>query len=297
MADLFEQKIGVEDVALLIGLPLDRAAFHADLRLRVDYPTDGRGDFATGEAEADPDGDRVARTLCELLQTAEDAGMAADRIHRAATFEALSEAAEGGAKVIVIVAHWREATISRRDLSEDAWAVTQRRAAQGASSILRDLGDFLAANGTAAAADGSDRLPDLLSSFIKGFDDDGDLEGDGNRVKVRDALDAVLGDVLAPGNGVEFRDAIHKPAVLAAALPERWSGICDLAICHSMGMARTLRAGRHDRRVIANRKPKYLARAVPELQETFLNLGHEPQSYLKLRSDIARLYGSMLLEL
>jgi len=156
--------------------------------------------------------------------------------------------------------------------------------------MLRELRRFLRSRG-ADLESAPTGLADLLDAFVESFGEEASA-----CATVRDALDATLPGVLAPGNCVEFRDGVHKAVVLSTALPDSWSGIVELSVCHSMGLALALRAGRQDRRVITNEKRKFLDRVVPELRETWLRLAGMPSAYVPLRACVAHAYGSSILE-
>jgi hypothetical protein len=296
VVDVLDEVVRGEDVAILIGLPLDEAAFRADIEWRRRCPRDGRGDFAwqqtVGIGGADPWAAR-GRPLCALvnglIRTAIAARLSDDRIVTDASLDTLARVAEGGARIIVILAHWRGANVTSADLDRRSWEEIAVALRVGDGTVLQALRRFLQREDVDPAKVAAPA--DTLDAFVESFGADAAA-----CAIVRDALDAELSGAIAPGNSIEFRDGVHKAPVVAAALPDHWSGVIDLSVCHSMLLATMMRAGRDDRRVIANVKPKFLDRVVPELRETLLRLSHIPGAYVPLRSFVAREYSSTILE-
>jgi hypothetical protein len=297
MAELLTEPVGPEDVALLVGLPLDRDAFQADIDWRRRMPRDGRGDFALSQTFGMSDeeawtshGQPLCELVTRLIGTARDVGILPHRIVPAAGLDDIDRVADDGARVIAIVAYWRAANVAGVDLDETSWPSIAARIGAADGGVLYELNRFLQDSRVDDRLTRA-RLADQLDAFIESYGSTAETSE-----IVRDALDATLPGLLAPGNCIELRDGLHKARVLATALPDAWSGVVDLSVCHSMTLATALRGGRPDRRVISNTKPKYLDRVVPELRETFTRLAYAPAPYVSLRAQVACIYGTQLLE-
>jgi hypothetical protein len=66
----------------------------------------------------------------------------------------------------------------------------------------------------------------------------------------RNVLDGVLGNVVRPGNCVEFRDGLYRPEIVTASIPESFHGILDLTLCNSIFLAEAIKSHRSHRNFI-----------------------------------------------
>ncbi|WP_306113072.1 MULTISPECIES: hypothetical protein [unclassified Roseovarius] len=296
MDSLFHKPVGPEDLALVVGLPLDDATFTADVTFRREVPTDGRGDFAATQVGSNCSAvthlaRQHARLMEDLVGTARRAGLPEDRLFDQADLDGFNNAFECGAQVIIFLAHWRQAPLSRWDFDDEAIAAVLEHIRSGSDGVMDRLRAFWPAGVDFSAPIRASELADIINDFIEHF-----AAGNEEDVSVvRDALDASL-RFIAPGNAIEFRDGVHKADTLAAEVPDNWSGIIDLGVCHSLALAQTLKGDRDDRYIIANRDQKFLDRIVPELRELCLRLQRSHQPYIPLRSRLSREYGRMILE-
>lgn len=296
MADLFTDEIAPRDIAVLNGLPRDAAAFLRDLDLRRQQPTDGRGDFASLQvpqfstsAERDALARRHAKLVDSLLSTASASGISPSRIFEEADLDALAAAFESGARVVVLVAHWRSCWFSKSDFAPDIWPQVSARLVNNDQAIARALSDHLSSIDEEASPSAG-HLSDLFNEFVTalGSEDDQGI--------VRDALDVFLRGCVAPGNGLELRDGIHKSSLLASIIPSDWSGVVDLGVCESFDLAQAIKAGRQDRRVLTNKKAKLLDRIIPELREVLLSLSTTPGPYIPLKAHTHITYTDLITE-
>ena len=294
MVDLFTEKIEPQDIALLIGLPCDANAFLSDIALRKAKPTDGRGDYAAGQIAIGKDEKALARThaalLADLLETAKAARIPESRIFEAARLDDINSATESGAKVLILLAHYRSVDFSKADLSPFVGVRLEAGMAGRQETVARLLSDYFVRARASPSTLSLGALSDLLSDFVLRFGTEDE------QMIVRDALDAVFGDCFAPGNAVELRDGVYKADQFAAELSQHWSGIFDLAVCHSFHLAHVLRAGREDRRIIANKKQKMLDRVVPELCEVFAQLACARRAYIPLKAKTHSIYSELIPE-
>jgi hypothetical protein len=283
------------DIALLVGLPLTLTELEADIARRRTDPTDGRGDFGWSETLGGRRIDLATAQMFDdvqaLLETARRAGVPDEQVYPKATLDSLSEAVERGCRVVILLAHWKGALVSSQDLADGAREQVLGVLQQSKGGVCIAFREFCSYRRVPTRAS---ELAQLLNDFIKSFGGSDETLADAKRRTVRDALDAQFVGVLAPGNGVELRDAIHKPALLDAALAPEWSGIGDLAVCHSMALAEWLRNGRQDRRFIANAKPKFLVRVLAELREALKHVGHDPKPWVPLRAQISADYDKLI---
>jgi hypothetical protein len=296
MADLFADPVTPGDIALVIGLPCDADAFLDDVAMRSDIPTDGRGDFAalqvnqfTPASERRALAERHAHLIEDLLATATAAGVRLSRTFAGADLHDLAAAFQSGARVVIIVAHWRGCGFTRPDFAPDVWPRLSGRIADDDAAIARTLSDHLA-DATEGVPPSPGRLADLLNDFVAR------VGGEHDRSTVRDALDAFLPDCFAPGNGLELRDGIHKSDLVADEIPADWSGVVDLGICESFRLAEAMKEGRQDRRILTNKKAKMLGRIVPELREVLLSLAATPGPYIPLKARTHGAYTDLITE-
>lgn len=297
MDEVQHRVVNPENIALLIGVPLTRDALDADLERRRTDPTDGRGDFAwseTGGGEISAATARMLDELQTLMDTARRIGVPDRQIYPAATLDAVSEASESGRGVIILLAHWKGVMVSSQDFASGALDYILGAARLCSNNFGSALDKFCRERREPTK---NSELAQVLNDFIKSFDITAGNRAEATHRMVRDAMDAQFSSVLAPGNGIELRDGIHKPALINAALSPDWSGIGDLAVCHSMTLAEYLRDGRQDRRFIANTKPKFLARVLAELREALVRIGDHPQPWVPLRAQISADYSKLIGEL
>lgn len=288
--DTTSKALGAADCALLVALPLDRDAFVGDVnaareldirRARGDYAltvTNDSGSVDAAEAW-ERHGARVA-TLCkDLIVEARAAG--ARFIAEAADAEAFQRATRSGAKVIILVAHWKGSDILRRDLGPGVGERLRTIQEKPADAFEARLSSRLAALGYSTAG----KISLALNSFI---------QLDADPADIRDELDRRLAAEIVPGGCVELRDGFHKPQDLADLIAPCWAGVIDLSVCHSIRLALALKQGRGDRLVLSNEAQKFPARCLRELRETFIHLSARGYDYLTLRRDIFVAYSRLL---
>jgi hypothetical protein len=250
--------------ALAVAVPLDEAAFRADLDAgaAMDF---ARGMLSGREPQAtwQKDGAPLAALCGRLLDTARRLGVT---VVPAATLDDLGDLF-GRHEVVTIVAHWKGAILIGSDFGQDptAWLSRIRSAADPLCVELahrlepRQSDDALAAHVDLRAG----LLAELVNAAVirsdrplPGVYDDATLpivvDDLTLRSRQRARLDMAFPEFLHPGNRLELRDGLHTAEAIAACLPPAWTGIVDLAICQSAFLAHHLKAGRPERRVIDN---------------------------------------------
>lgn len=274
-----------EDVAILIGVPLTLDEFAEDIAAkqrgehRGDYAfqsirNDG-GDLPNIEARWQSGHGRVAALLESFITDAVKFGTLPTRIVRAATLTDLAAVSRSGAKVLMIIAHWRDAEVFDDDLSPAAVAALCRWAASAKHDD--ELAAFLRAENFVDDKEAARYLATRLTEkFLN------DVPPDVCRHR-RDAIERVGCDGVFPGFALELRDGMHKAGTCGTALHPGWSGIADLSICRSRELAIELKAGRDDRMIVTNREPKYPAQSVRELQAVLALLSSGARDYRQVR--------------
>ena len=198
--------------------------------------------------------------------------------------------------VVTIVAHWRGSSLGADDLITEPAHFLER-----VKSKVDPLGVELAHRLICARSDGILSQPDaaLRASLLTEWINEavihshallpGAFKAEANITTVIDdltlqarhraMLDRAFPDLLRPGNQIELRDGLHAPEDLEAAVPEGWTGILDLAICHSAYAAHIVKAGRCERRIVANAR-KIIPGVRLRIQKTlYRNLHATPGNY------------------
>ena len=258
MVDPFELISSPSDCALLVAVPLTAKEFETDVAAALASDTSSaRGDYAFGMARNLGRRNawiKVGKQLAELFSLLiEDAQRVGFRyVSARATANCFEQAFGSGAKVVLLVAHWRDPEfVSASDVRTETRGILEKLAEDSSDKFLGRLATHRPST-THTASDvqeirfARDWLLDFLGSFNKG------VVG-----AARDELDCRLSGCLVPGNCLELRDGYHKAVTLANRIPARWGGIIDLGVCNSMRLALSLKEDRTDRAVISNEHAKY----------------------------------------
>lgn len=264
--------------ALAIALPLTAQAFAADLEAgpAMDYSRGLLG-VLTPEATWRDTGAPLAELV---LATAAEAAAAGITVVREAGLAELGHLF-AAFPVVIVVAHWRGHRLVAGDLRLPAAAIA-RRIMAGGDEAARGLGQHLDGDTLAEIAEGRAARPEvrlaaLLDGLVAGPSPaatTGEPAADAfwRAACRRTALDGWWPEAFRPGNRLELRDGLQSAEAVAAAVPEGWTGIADFAVCHSMLLAETVKAGRPERRVMMRERrldPRFylqlLRRAVAEI--------------------------------
>jgi len=313
--ELFGRTNLPKDCALLVAPPLDLESFRGDVEMaRPSVPARlARGDYAHQMVKAlptpsvdkawDKDGQAVASLCRKLIADAVSVGV---NVYVDASRDRLTKVTRDNAAVIVIVAHWRGSRVAASDLRihelENAMRAAQSSSDPFAWRIYERLDSIVSESGLETRAS---VLADAISVEIcreAGYPDprpdDGFMNGPERSTtigQVRDRADALFPDFLVPGHCLEFRDGYHKAHVVAEMFDPGWSGVVELAVCHSIHLAERIKSGREDRRIFTNEMGKHPERCIPELRVTFLRLSKGEESYIHLRFEVFKEFSRILL--
>ncbi len=314
--DLFSKPTRPQECAILIAPPLDVNSFEKDVEMAAaSIPArDARGDYAFRMVKALPEPDvrkawdkdgQVVASLCrELISDARSVGV---KVYEEASQERLIQVTNERISVVVLVAHWRGSRVCDTDirLSElwNALTAIQTSSDPFEQRIFNHLQSIVSNTEEIPRAS---EIADAISAIIcmeAGYppptpdDDDSFMDAPPRASaigRVRDRVDKLFPDFLVPGNCLEFRDGYHKASAVADMFPPNWSGVVELAVCHSLYLAEVIKSGRDDRRILTNELAKQPERCIPELCETFLRLSSGDQNYIKLRLEVFAAYSQAL---
>jgi hypothetical protein len=247
--------------ALVLSLPLTRAAFEADLEMSdgMDY---SRHHLLLGRSPDQAWNEDGARIALELASVAMDLGVL---VCCASTLPCIGTVFRARS-VITVVAHWRGSSLRASDFRDDPKLMVESIRA-GTDDLRRTLARRLDSVelGRVLGAAGFDRRAALMAELLNKavIDSDYPLPGCAAlrgelvyrpwlRLRHRQLLDDAFPGLLRPGDRIELGDGLHAPEQIAEALPAGWSGIVDLALCHSALAAKVIKAGRTERRVAFN---------------------------------------------
>ena len=234
-------------LALLTALPWQRPAF-----IRAAY--DPRGDYARRFAD-DPlaawDGAegyavRVAAPLQALLEQARALGL---RVVDGAVLADL-QAATTHCDAVILLAHWKDAQVTREDLhASDAPSVAAalQTSAMHGFCLGPQEHPALAGQLAALAELDLDGVAKLLHRHVHATQPAPGRGTQGAFADVthphtwaaerRAALEAALGPLLYPGNRLELADGLHSRQAVEGAVADGFSGVLDLTICASTILA------------------------------------------------------------
>ncbi len=304
------------DCSLLIALPLDYDSFKKDVKMSMPVipARYARGDYAFKMVNAlsktnvekawDKYGSVVASLCRDLISDAKSVGV---MIYENATRERLIQITEAGTPVLVIVAHWRGSRVLAADIRIDEFWNSLTAIKKSSDRFERNIFERLESlvSDTTLVPKAS-VLADSISSAIcmeAGYQNpkpDDNYMNDPERLiaigRIRDRVDTLFPNFLVPGNCLELRDGYHKASEIAGMFHKHWSGIVELAVCHSVYLAEAIKSGRDNCRVITNEQAKHPERCIQELRETFLSLSLGNQNYIKLRLKIFADYSQMLMD-
>ncbi|WP_299960950.1 hypothetical protein [uncultured Roseobacter sp.] len=280
MADLApDWTRGPGDIAILTAVPMTLEDFRADIAARAETDVrDVRGDYSQTALAGRRDGDIHASwvdTRAHVAELVQGLFEGLDRSDFAfTTTEARSEdiykATLTGAKVILILAHWRGSNVTSNDL---------RPGVLGAiDGSLSEVSHFLATHRYSRQLGDHAYLADALSDWVH--------DRPGLEIARRTALEHAAPEHIVPGNCLELRDGFHKAPDLALQFVEEWSGVCELVICHSEYLALALKEDRQDRLMITNKTAKDPFRVLPEIREILLRSTLGPFAYCNERSKV-----------
>ena len=199
----------------------------------------------------------------------------------AATSADLHAASVKGAKVIILIAHWRGNSVLGVDLRP------------GFMDALRQTAPDIAAEISALMHDPSNDNPTIVAHAVDQWvKQDPSLQVD-RRTLLEDSAPANI----VPGNCLELRNGYRKAYELEMQLAPGWGGVLELCVCHSEELALTLEDGRRDRHAITNAIAKIPARILPELREALLFASLAPIPYVQRRVEIMQDYRTRYLTL
>jgi hypothetical protein len=234
-----------ERIAILFGLPVSRDEF--ELRAQSvcgwDYGSEEL-DLATLDkayVQYSPTAEAA-----ELVRTKAEACGAS--FHVMAQLRDLREAARNNA-VLVIVAHWKGAAVSDKDVL-DTWRHRLVQAAHDGSEVATILSSRVAESSSksefATACNdliSSDRLrPYLPAGYSSGVLLDTLIR----HTLYRDLIDEAMRSGLHRGNRLELFDGLHAPEAVDDAIGAAFEGYIDLSCCTSMALGSYLRMTRGD---------------------------------------------------
>jgi hypothetical protein len=269
----------VEDIALLIGVPVDYEEFEQRIKtsdwLSKFYDRGSEPALlaqsvkARWEQEYSP---LVADGLQKLLEIAEKLNI---QLFRSATIEALGRATQTK-QVVILFAHWKGPEILNDDFIVPPNATKFAAEVHGSESPLADwlrsrFSEIETSNGGRGLLSWSSisralrrtkrpvktvrevlndalhtPLVDNNRNQIIGVDEV--LEHNVSRsARRRDEIDRLFASLLRPGNRLELFDGLHSKEQIEAAIAPTFGGILDLTTCTSTVLADHISKKRHKR--------------------------------------------------
>jgi hypothetical protein len=217
--------------AILFGTPLTRAEF--DARMAAIPPSDYLGNLQARSADPWNYNQKNADAGSQLLEGAKCQGA---RVYPGATLDHLREAT-AICSTVILLAHWRGASFRARDL-----LVAPARFVEfietSSDPVLRELRGLppdpveIEARLNAAISGNT-----LLKFLPTGIGDPSTLAATLRLALLRDLLDEVLEEKIAPGNRLELFDGLHSVDIVEDAIDSRFHGLLDLSMCHSNVLA------------------------------------------------------------
>lgn len=290
--DPIETRLGFNDVAIVMAVPLSKDEFLEDIIGKKNG--EHRGDYAMGMARRYVDATldqlwNLAKPSIdlanELISLAKDLGIAPNRLRIHGTLQDLTEVTRANARLIYVIAHWRDDEIFDDDVSGAAQDSLIKYAQQPAA-MPRDPGLYDALQ-TQIYRTGFDPIRNLGTQLTDVYLSVSSVEEKEGR---RAFLEHVAGPSLCPGYRLEMRDGMHGARDCAAAVNSDWRGVMDLSICQSIRLAETMKAGLCDRLFFTNVKLKYPARALREVQWLLVNLKDSDHNYRELRMKVHKVF-------
>jgi hypothetical protein len=285
--------------ALAVAIPLTKADFKKDAQPKSNH------DFAHSMCGIDEPGEIWERVGKAIAAKAEEVIEIAARCHvqviREATLYDLAKLFDSAPTVVTIVAHWRDAKLSGRDIEGDPEEILAR--IENASSNTPARADALREIVTLVKPympkvlkhkDEKDRRASFAEALNEAvIDARAPLTGlapsiSGETLMVgnfwlqswhRKLLDDYAGELIHPGNLIELRDGLHEPSKIIDCMPEAWSGHIDLTMCHSAVAGHIMKKGRTDRRIIVRRQPVDPIVSLSILNRLYQELDTEPHNY------------------
>jgi hypothetical protein len=215
--------------AVLFALPADRRDFDRAARQEVwaDY-----GRLLLGGRPPDQvwteQYSRIVPAMGELTGAASHCGAL---IIKRATLADVGIASEL-CDVVIVVGHWRGWVVSENDFRSDVPTIV-RTLHQRCRMVFSDRASAadLARDLTTCVENGS-----LLANYHRRLAHMA-VHPSLRQTLGRDALDEILGELIAPGNRVELYDGLHTPCAFDAAIDGGFRGMIDLATCNSVALA------------------------------------------------------------
>lgn len=277
------------EIALVSALPMTPAEVRSDLvAFASPDARDVRGDYAAGPlrhvclgtklSAIDKNGQhnqllsRVANTVKGLLAELNESDLA--HYAPAATSADLYKASVSKAKVIIVIAHWRESEIRAVDVRPGLLGELHKNLPEAAAHVQASLDVYTFEDPV--------HIADALNTWVS------DLPGE--EIARRTLLEHCAPAHLVPGNCLELRNGFHKAEDLLLQLDSSWSGVIELCVCHSEYLALILKDGRSDRHIITNAIAKKPFRVLPELREALLLASIGPIPYIQTRQKIFEAY-------
>jgi len=242
-------------------------------------------------------------TFADVAQAATELAGSADRLGVQVVMRA-TLADLGGllakCDVVTVVAHWRGAALSPRDLRIAPSVISERILTQTtpfATALRAGLPQHWFGSADAAGSDRRfrSRLAELLDQRLRGQPflmpcPDGvpwHVDAVSLHHMNRDALDAAWPDAFEPGNRLELADGLHAPNALGRSVPPQWSGIVDLSNCMSAQLVSAIKQGHPERSVICNEGATDPLTRLPVLTALYGMLAREPINYIDARFRLA----------
>lgn len=292
--------VSVQDTALLVALPLTKEEFLRDVEnYQAPDARVAKGDYAVqlmahqletdlGEVW-DCHGAKVAALAERLFDDAKNLDV--PRIVERANLESLSEVAADGARLILVVAHWRDYEIHATDTRPGFEANLEAYVRGNSCADAHDLGAWLTAQRQRHRGHFASRELEnaLTEHFLKPTAPE-------LRQKRRLLLEQAANTTLFPGYRLELRDGMHSAAECAQAIPDDWFGLIDLTVCHSYALAHALKASRNDRFCVTNEHSKLPERVLSELRMILSLVACWPIDYRQIRQQVHIYISSMIME-
>lgn len=271
--------------AILFATPVTREEFDAAV-------LNGRSDFIA-ELLGDDDPETVwsehflpvATAAQHLIETAECVGASVRRSAR------LSDLAEATASYdcVILLAHWRGAFFSLRDLMGNAEGIRERIDQKQHATLSYFRPAPPTAAGLVDAFNNAIKQRSLLAFAPPRVADIGRTSPAIGEALCRDLMDAATSGLAEPGNRLELSDGFHTMGAINAAVSDKFRGELDLGTCHSEALATflDLRRGNQFRHihwpVSIHPEPQYML-----IRATLRRLARAGGSYILTRLGIER---------
>jgi hypothetical protein len=251
-------RISPANCALLIAVPLNESTFLNNLASPA-------RDYAAHIASSTPGAsksflwERYSEIANFINRIGDEVAACGVFVQRDATLDDFAKALSRFSAV-TLLAHWRCLDFSPSEICEPRALLHRLNhlesfAAQQLRIELFSMHPELQPN---ASVD-DDKLRTLLAGFFQGLIDRArEAESIQTEPKFhirRAAIEDLFPNEIVLGKCVEFSDGLKPARALIAAIPENYSGILDLSLCHSTVVGELIKQHRRSCTVIRNKKP------------------------------------------